>query len=324
MSQQGGAPPPRIAIVVPTIRETGISEFLAAWGAEFREVTVLVVEDNPEPTFDVSRRGIVHVSWQDIQKDLGSLAWIIPRRTDCVRSYGYWRAWRDGAQVIITLDDDCFPDGPGFVEQHLVRLGEGRENAWVSTGDGTLPRGIPYHATERSVQCVLNHGLWTGVPDFDAPTQLLSSRIGGEFVPRDQTIPRGRYFPMCGMNLAWRAALTPAMYFLLMGQGEPYDRFGDIWCGVAAKRICDHLLLGVNSGRPLVRHQRASNVWANLRKEAAGLAVNEEYWQAVDRVHLNGSTVAGCYRELGERLSLTGDYWDRLKRAMCEWAALYE
>ena len=128
---------------------------------------------------------------------------------------------------------------------------------------------------------------------------------------------------MCGMNLAFKAELAPIMYFLLMGKDWPYDRFGDIWCGVLAKKICDHLGYAVRSGQPLVDHQRASNVWENLRKEVAAYQINETIWKDVDSVVLTGTSFGDCYRELANNLTLPGDYWSKLRTAMQIWADLF-
>jgi hypothetical protein len=128
---------------------------------------------------------------------------------------------------------------------------------------------------------------------------------------------------MCSMNIAWRPQLTPAMYFLLMGPRYPFDRFGDIWAGVLAKRIADHLGLAVNSGSPGVLHERASNVFANLAKESRGLAVNETFWRAVDSVVLSAESVAGAYAQLAERLPLEQQEFTQLRRAMRIWADLF-
>ena len=95
---------------------------------------------------------------------------------------------------------------------------------------------------------------------------------------------------MCSMNIAWRAGVHAAMYFLLMGPDYPFDRFGDIWGGVLAKRVADHLGLAVNSGSPGVLHERASNVFVNLAKESRGLGVNETFWRAVDSVVLTADS----------------------------------
>ncbi len=315
----------KITIVVPTIRQESIRQFLQKWGREFEDHTVLIVEDNPERTFDIAGQNVLHFCWEDIEKELGKDSWIIPRRTDCVRSFGYFKAHQLGADVIITLDDDCYPlPGNSFVKKHVEALTtQAHSDAWISTGNGVLPRGIPYRNLQRSVECVINHGLWTNVPDFDAVTQLVNSRLNLKFEPISQVVPKGMYFPMCGMNLAFKREVVPAMYFLLMGKDWPFDRFGDIWAGIFVKKICDHLGYGVKSGDPLIEHQRASNVWANLRKELPGYEVNETLWQAVDAVVLTRETFRECYRELAQKLPMDGDYWDSLKRAMTIWSELF-
>jgi reversibly glycosylated polypeptide/UDP-arabinopyranose mutase len=138
-------------------------------------------------------------------------------------------------------------------------------------------------------------------------------------------IGRGSYFPMSGMNLAFRASFAPAMWFPLMGRGWPFDRFDDIWAGVLAKRVADHLGFGMISGDPTVEHRRASNVFANLRKEAAGIEANETFWRAVDSVALDAdaTTVAGAYLQLSERLPLDGPYFEKLRTGMAVWASLF-
>lgn len=314
----------RAAIVVPTIRESNIAEFLHAWEVEFSEHIVIVVEDNPERTFQISGNNVKHFCWRDIDRALGRDSWIIPRRTDCVRSFGYLKAYEEGVDMILTLDDDCYPQDAGFLAQHYKKLFSlTSQAAWVSTGIGPLPRGIPYHRQNREFECVINHGLWSGVPDLDAVTQLMNVRLTQTFEPIEQVIPRGKFFPMCGMNVAFKPLMAPAMYFLLMGRDWPFDRFGDIWCGIFVKKICDHLGFSVCSGEPRVEHKRASSVWANLRKEAPGYEVNETLWQAVDSLVLTKKSVRDCYQELADGLPLTGEYGDRLKTAMNIWADLY-
>jgi len=50
------------------------------------------------------------------------------------------------------------------------------------------------------------------------------------------TIPKGTLFPMCGMNLAFdRELIGPAMYFGLMGDGQPIGRYDDMWAGWCIK-----------------------------------------------------------------------------------------
>ena len=314
----------KAAVVVPTIRRDSIVEFLKAWETEFDGHIVIVVEDNEKRSFDLPSDEVEHYSWEEIDKELKQDSWIIPRRTDCVRSYGFLKAWQRDVDFIVSLDDDCYPVEPGFVSKHWEMLcTSASSSAWVSTGRGVTPRGMPYFRTSRSKECVLNHGLWQNIPDYDAVTQLVNSRLNSKFEPLDQVIPQGAFFPMCGMNIAFKKKAIPAMYFLLMGRDWPFDRFGDIWCGVIVKRICDHLGYGVSSGRPIIDHRRASNVWANLRKEVAGYEVNEMFWQMVDSLVLTNGTFEGCYLELAEKLAIPGEYWQRLRTAMKIWASLF-
>ena len=50
------------------------------------------------------------------------------------------------------------------------------------------------------------------------------------------SIPKGTLFPMCGMNLAFnRELIGPAMYFGLMGDGQPIGRYDDMWAGWCMK-----------------------------------------------------------------------------------------
>jgi reversibly glycosylated polypeptide / UDP-arabinopyranose mutase len=312
-------------VVVPTVREASLVGFLDAWRHELASATVLVVEDGPERTFSVTGANVQHYAWCDIEDQLGDAAWVIPRGSGCVRSFGCWVAHEMRPDMIVALDDDTRPDPAhtGFLDAHWARLQGASDPAWVSTLDLACPRGLPYFTTSREPFVVLNHGLWSGVPDFDAATQLLSSRLDIAADWSDQTIPRGRYFPMCSMNIAWRPEFTAAMYFLLMGDAYPFDRFGDIWAGVLAKRVADHLGFAVNSGSPGILHERASNVFANFAKESRGLGANETFWRAVDSVVLSAQSVPGAYAELADRLPLEQQEFAQLRRAMRTWADLF-
>jgi hypothetical protein len=313
----------KAVVVVPTSRELHIRAFLNAWKDEFSDATILVIGD--ERSYDVSGDNVIHYSREDINKTLGTDSWIIPSKTGCVRSFGCLMAHRMHPDMIVCLDDDCYPDPgyTGFLLRHWERLQSSSDPCWTSTADEFQPRGMPYYNVARTGPAILNHGLWNNIPDFDASTQLQHQRTPLSLAWSSRTVPRGHYFPMCSMNIAWRPALTPAMYFLLMGPSYSYDRFGDIWGGVLVKRVCDHLGLAVNTGEPAIEHQRASNVWTNLRKEATGLEVNERFWQEVDSVRLTESDVKSCYIELAQKLSLEGEYWDRLRDAMVTWARMF-
>jgi hypothetical protein len=177
---------------------------------------------------------------------------------------------------------------------------------------------------------MISHGLWSGVVDLDAKTLLRHPKLNqGAYPPLRQFIPRGFYFPMSSMNLAFTRAVLPLMYFPLMGeddQGSPwgYDRFDDIWAGVIAKKIADHLEWGVINGSPFVRHRGDSDRRKNLRKEKSGLIINERFWKLVDEIQLTKRTAATSYLELSEKIRFPmGYYFRKLRQAMKIWAKLF-
>lgn len=316
----------KIAVIVPTIRPASFAAFIKAWDGFSGLANLYVMEDAERKIVEAPEHAN-HFCWHDIEADLKDKAWIIPRQTDCVRSYGYYRAWLDGNDYFITLDDDCYPPQSitpqVFVDAHIQNMTtEYVSDAWQDVLVGVKTRGYPYHNTTRKRIACISHGLWDNVVDMDAVTQLSSPQRYGEYC--EGTIESGKYFTMCGMNLAWSRRMAPAMYFLLMGGKHGYDRWGDIWCGLIVKKIADHLNIGVYSGQPHVWHDRASNVWSNLRKEASGLEYNETLWAWIDSLVLTSNTVLGCYRQVAKHLDGYNDYWNKASEAMMIWADLHD
>ena len=73
---------------------------------------------------------------------------------------------------------------------------------------------------------------------------------------------QGSLYPMCGMNLAFdRQLIGPAMYFGLMGDGQPLGRYDDMWAGWCSK-VGAHTCACFG---PCLNHpgQRSGTTWAN-------------------------------------------------------------
>ena len=99
----------KIAMVIPTIRDL---DFLKDWGEEFKECIGIVVEDRQKKQISTPRkyfRKLYHYSWEDIDQELGDKSWIISRKNAGIRNYGFLKAYQLGADVTITIDDDCYP-----------------------------------------------------------------------------------------------------------------------------------------------------------------------------------------------------------------------
>lgn len=323
----------KIAVVIPTIRNL---DFLENWKKEFRDCVGIIVEDHKNKEIETPEKYFAktyHYSIKDIDKELKNNSWIIPRKNAGIRSFGFLKAYQLGCDVTITIDDDCYPiPNHPFVKQHLENLSLHAPQDWYPTYPHRkyfCTRGFPYNIRNKR-EIVINHGLWSNILDFDAPTQLHHYNIhipySFDFV---EFIPENYYFPMCSMNLAFKTKITPLMYFPPMGYDNDnrswdYDRFDDIWAGVFAKKIIDHLGLAVANGSPFVEHKRASNVFSNLKKEARGIETNETLYHAVQKVKLKSKTISSCYLELAEKVEFPKEeYFMKLKKAMKIWVKLF-
>ena len=101
----------------------------------------------------------------------------------------------------------------------------------MNTVDEVYMRGFPYGLREEA-ECVLSHGTWEGVADFDASTQLLFGTP--KVTSRKMPVPKGVLFPMCIMNVAFKRKMVPYMYQAPMFLN--INRFADIWGGIETKK----------------------------------------------------------------------------------------
>ena len=313
-------------LVVPTNRPDRVEEFLEAW-RPWPWDRILVIEDAPEASSAGDGDRIVRYGWREIDAGLAQPD-IISRRDSAIRAYGFWKAWTMDADFIFSLDDDCFPVAGNYVERHLQNLEA--MPVWHSTVPNLRVRGLPYANAGTLRNIYVSMGLWVGHPDVDA-IQALAHPVRADAVLdrgfSSRVMPAEQYFPLCGMNLAFRREVACLMYFPPMGLNSPFARFDDIWAGLVLQRICRHLRYGIVCGEPVVEHRRASDPFANLVKEAPGISRNENIWEIIDAVDLLGSDPLTCMKEMGAALSdhkSRDEYVQRWGLAILEWCKLFD
>lgn len=307
-------------IVVPTIRSPEFfSGFLDDWAEEFGGCHLIVVEDRKHKQLGnillehSKKNGYSHelFNHDDIDEDLGKDAWIVPRKTDCVRNYGYLMAYRNNPLFIVTLDDDTKPAVKGHIQQFYNKLfaKPDRESFYFSTMNNVVPRGVLHNFS--GTECKLVHGTWLENVDWSAKQQI---QYVSNFVAKPEDyykgyVPFGSLFSMCGMNIAWKPEITKHMYFPLMGHsnGYPIDRCGDIWCGYYVKNKLDEQNKVIYTGDPFVVHKRASNPWTNLLKEQGEEQMGREFIRTF------------LY---GEKPKIQKKYFNKLKEAYKIWEKL--
>lgn len=316
---------PYTVLVIPSIRQTQLTEFFEAWGGRGGWDTVVVVEDNETKSFHLGDKAQHHFSHKEIVEDLGDDSWIISRKDSAIRSFGFIKAYELGADRIITLDDDVRPHRGGYNSTLAAAFEESLVHpVWVESVPGRRTRGLPYINRGAVGNVVAGFGFWANVCDDDAPCTLVNRP--GYFEPPQgaRLIPHGQLTPICGMSLYFRREFTPLAYFPLMGEGQPYRRMDDIWFGITAKHIADHLGWYVSAGGPVIEHVRASDPFKNLVAEAPGIAANEKYWEIVRAVKLTKTSATACVQELGEALQDHDDaYVRKWGRALVVWGAKF-
>ncbi|KAG2295003.1 hypothetical protein Bca52824_041672 [Brassica carinata] len=337
-------------IVIPTIRNL---DFLEMWRPFFEKYHLIIVQDgDPSRTINIPK-GFDYELYNrnDINRILGPKSSCISFKDSACRCFGYMVSKK---KYIYTIDDDCFvakdPSGKEInaLEQHIKNLLTPSTPDFFNTlydpyGDGAdFVRGYPFSMREGAITAV-SHGLWLNIPDYDAPTQLvkplernsrkfylplksLNNEVVLLYVDAVMTIPKGTLFPMCGMNLAFdRELIGPAMYFGLMGDGQPIGRL--TICGLV---ICDHMGWGVKTGLPYIWHSKASNPFVNLRKEYNGIFWQEEaipFFQSVT-LPKECTSVQQCYMELAklvkEKLGKVDPYFTKLADGMVTWIEAWD
>ncbi|XP_057980937.1 probable UDP-arabinopyranose mutase 2 [Malania oleifera] len=321
-------------IVIPTIRNL---DFLEMWRPFFEPYHLIIVQDgDPSKSIKVPD-GFDYELYNrnDINRILGPKASCISFKDSACRCFGYMVSKK---KYIFTIDDDCFvakdPSGKEInaLAQHIQNLLAPATPFFFNTlydpfRDGAdFVRGYPFSLRE-GVPTAVSHGLWLNIPDYDAPTQLVKPlERNTRYVDAVLTIPKGTLFPMCGMNLAFdRDLIGPAMYFGLMGDGQPIGRYDDMWAGWCTKVICDHLGLGIKTGLPYIWHSKASNPFVNLKKEYNGIFWQEEIIPFFQSAILpkDCTTVQKCYVELAkqvkDKLGKVDPYFVKLSDAMVTW-----
>ena len=261
----------RIAIVVPTNRPERVDGFLHAWrGLILKNLATLYIVFDESPV----RIGVFPFGkFKEFRTPDPEFMKLIHTETDAVRNIGFVEVIKDGAQIIVTLDDDVLPmDDRDAISEHVEALRGKHPTSWFNPYSNFM-RGFPYCVREES-QAAVSHGIWSGSLDFDSVAEISGCGVYEQFSYKG-AIPKWAMIPLCGMNLAFTRAVAPHVYFAPMGGKTGFNRFADIWMGMNLKNRLDELNLAMVHGYSMVYHNRQSDKFDNLKAEAAGIREHE-------------------------------------------------
>lgn len=267
----------------------------------------------------------------EVLRPYPELAAIVPENSDNRRNAAFVAALRDGADVVISIDDDnfCLP-GDDFVGGHLAvgttvtHAEAAGESGWFNlcsllesepAPELLYPRGFPYArrgpgcdrlgpATTGTVG--VNVGLWLLDPDTDAIGRLSARPVTTAWTGETVLLGTGVRSPINTQNTALSRAAMGAYYYVRMGaqlRGLRLDRFGDILSGyflqVCAEAVGDR----VRIGGPIVEHRRNQHdLLVDLYHELAGVMMLEDLAGFFSTVRLPGDSYLSAYRALSHEL----------------------
>jgi hypothetical protein len=274
------------------------------------------------------------------------------------RNIGLLKAWEDGADVVITVDDDNWMLNHDFVRLHGV-VGQSPElpsiestSGWFNvcsvleeaTGKPFYHRGYPRGERWRESdgftctslvrrRVAVNAGLWLDDPDIDAMTRIehpIVVRGVRAAAPSRFALQPGTWSPFNSQNTGLARDVIPA-YFL-----SPYvGRYDDIWPSYIVTRIANHLGEVIAYGEPLLRQKRNQHdLWRDLDAERVGMLLTDEFCAALRSITLRGQNYGQCYAEITDQLTQVwkpGNKWspamldarERLLLGMAVWCEVF-
>lgn len=341
--------PPHLAVTLTTINDGRFLErFRPLLEAGGTRLSLLIAGDRKTPPECASRaarlaaEGLnVRYLGLDEQAEIldaaGLAVQFVPFDSDNRRNLAVLDAWRSGADVVISLDDDNFPlDAQQFIDcysrvgstQRLpVAQSAGRwpnvcamldiRSGWTDQPVAVFARGHPHARRDGATigltggveeeGLVLAHvGLWEGHPDVDAATRAALDPVSRTMLhPEVMLAPAHARAPMSTQNIAVARAIIPAWWYVRMGplvSGRPLDRFGDMFQAYFASMVIDAMGGRFAFGLPLVRHERnAHALLRDLAGEISGMVLLEDLLAYIETVPAATSAVQ-AYRAIADGL----------------------
>lgn len=238
------------------------------------------------------------------------------------RNIALLEAIKDGADIIITIDDDNIPlhhnyfnEFKSILTSSFSGLMANTEYNWFNIGEFMKPsiyhRGFPYDFRHMDLKIKMSPvnkkkvgvaaGLWLGDPDIDAMERITNQPIVNqisEVLSSGIIVDNSCFTPFNSQNTAYLADLAPLM-MVLVGVG----RFDDIWASYIAERIMLDTDYHVHYGRPFVWQERnPHNQWKNLKDEIFGMEFTIRFCKDLLSINLTEGSVLDKLRDLYENL----------------------
>jgi len=275
-------------------------------------------------------------------KEIFEKSWIFNRHTK--RNFGFAYAYKQNYDVMITLDDDCFPTSNTYFQEHLSKLQDTADNYFnILNLFSNMPRNVLEKGARgypkkinKKIPIVINQGLWRGDLDLSATTivDILGSKDGKipapisteSLVINDVVIPKNQLTTVCGMNVSFLREVVPAFPWAYQDpDGDRIARYDDIWSGLFIKVILDKLEKRMSVGSPIILHNKGRrDMQIDIEWEHKGDPMNNFLWNNLPDLVLEGKDYTSCFLELAGWVEKSSDshervFFKKVSKSMFEW-----
>ncbi len=229
------------------------------------------------------------------------------------KNLGYLFAYKEGAEIIFSTDDDNYPIDDGWDKE--VKLGK-QELVVVSSSNGwynsliesdikVTPRGFPYWLINdipqyiyenKEVDVAIQVGLWLGDPDVDAMTRIIiDPKI--KTYGFNRALAKNTMCPYNSQNTFISREMLPA-HMVWCGDGTSHYRFDDIYASFVAQVIAFHRNKTIKFGYPLVRQRRNEHdLLTDLEYEIGGMRAMPNFIRFLRNYEFKGASVVDNLHE---------------------------
>jgi len=342
---------PKVAVAIPIPNDPD----WALFDAIPEDVPIIVIDDSDGNLAPPPRANVRYFDYAAQREVMGDNYPAIPHKSAATRNFGHVVAYREGFDVIVALDYDCRTRG-AWLADHLSCLGPvvdapALAGEWINSieAPGFFARGYPYEyrnpeasivsETTASGDVKINMGVWDHVLDLNGIDKFQAEPPYDPGLRGDRNYVALGNIPVCGMNNAFTADLTPAYFFLpdvWVNGSWQLSRHDDIWGGYILKKLMDLRGDLFTWGRPVVEHTRQSKLERVCVMEQYMHLMSMPFYAAVDtavsrvRAGEYGAMFADFveeYRKEASRAAVPSHYRDvfvELGEAMDRWVRCFE
>ncbi len=315
-------------IKIPYLLENYIKDSLLS---RFEDVDVIITGDYKSPLEtkkfcqNLQKKFGINIEFMDVNDQnlymnkYSELKNFIPFNCIQRRNIAILKAYEQGSEIIILMDDDNFISHKNYLKYHSF-LGKFNDLEVIKSNSGWFnictflkdkygrkfyPRGFPWKQrineevvfikNIKKIKTVVNAGLWLGDPDIDAVTRLsLPIDVIGYNNRNNFALELGTFSPFNSQNTAIHRDIVPA-YFLCPN----IARYDDIWASYVVGRIAQQLGHYISYGFPLVKHERnVHDLWIDAKNEIMGTKLTDLFCEWLRKITLKKTTYLEVVEEL--------------------------